>query len=559
MKTLIFLLIAIISLFSRVTLSFTSSQPQIIGVFRTPISPPPNFSVNVSCSILDKYGLVNVSLQFSINGGAPNIVNMQVVDGDFYNGTFYAQIPPQSNGTCVEYYITATDSIGYLAQSLSYSYQVSYDETPPTILEVSRIKPLGSPILPTEVVAIEALIGDDGSGVKNATLFFGVGEDPYNIGFSESSMIRTNGGNYNCTFLGLIPSYPNGSKIWFFVYATDNTNNTVRPSERYQYFVIEAPNSWLSISINVLNVDMSNLTATVNITFRALLSSLNEPSSFNIWISNEINGTLVDSPLSVNVDSSFQDQRFSYKKTINWNVHLIGSPNYYPYDSYFLNFTYEVDWSQPKSIQFGGTFFGDYRLRNIWGGSPKDYYYNTTDNLGKPVIVTTIILERDSLNVLPIVLLILALFFVLGGTMVVESKRKLNERVTVFLAILVFAASFFFTLGSMIPYRCGFTIAEILVLALVVGSALFTVGSFLSKAIGEHVDNRYVGIIFDLIAVLVFFGFLWQFKTFLVPIPPVHGFFMVVGICYGLAFRIVMTARKKHPRTRHVCYWTLYE
>lgn len=550
-----FLLIAIVLSFSEIPLSFASSQPQIVKVLRTPIKPPPNFGVSVTCSILDKYGLVNVSLHLSINNGAPSIVKMRIVEGDFYNGTFYAQIPPQLNGTWVEYYVIAADSIGYLAQSLSYSYQVSYDKTPPTILKVTRIKPLGSPIQPPEEVEIEASICDDGSGVKNATLFFGVGEDPYYMDFAESPMIKTNGEDYNCTFLGIIPPHPNGSRIWYFVYATDSANNTARPSERYQYFVIEAKHSWLSININVLSVHMSNLTATVNVTLQALLPSENEPNFFNIWVSNGIAGGLVDSPLYVPVTSSFEVQRFFYKKTINWNVHLIGSPNYYPYDSYFLNFTFEVFWSQPNSIRFGGAFFGDYRLRNIWGDSPVDYYYNTTDSYGKPLIITTIILVRDGSNMLPIALSILALFFVLGATMFVEPEGNLNERVTIFLAVLVFALGFFFSLGSIVPYRHGFTIAETLVLSLVAGSAIFTIGSFLSKAIGYEVKNRYVGIIVDSMAILIFFGFLWQFKifpnsqqpqtSFLASIPAMHGILIGVGICYGLAFRIVITARKE--------------
>lgn len=553
------MLVLIITLSLRADFSSASSQPQIVNVSRVPVNPPPNFGVNISCSIVDKYGLINVSLLLAINEGDWSIVRMEIVEGDFFNGTFCAQIPAQSNGTWVRYYIIAVDSIGYVSESLTYNYQVSYDKMPPTILEVCRIKPLGTPILPTEEVEIEALICDDGSGVKNATLFFGVGENPDYIDFVESSMNKTNGGVYDCIFLGVIPHFPNESRIWYFVYATDKANNTARPLERYQYFVTEAQNSWLSISINVLGVDMNNLTSTINVTLVAFLPSKTEPSYFNIWITNEIDGTLADSPLSIKVPYYPQEQRFLYEETINWNVHLIGASNNYPYDSYYLNLTFEVDWSQPSSIRFYGAFFGDYRLRNIWGNSPRDYCFNTTDSYGRPIIVTTIIFERDGPNALPIVLLVLILFFVLGGTLLIEPETKLNERITVFLAILIFVSSFFFTLRSMIPYRYGFTIAEILVLSLVVGSAIFTIGSFLSKAISDQVDSCYVSIISDLIAVLFLLVFLWQFGIFQVPIPAMHIFLIIIGIWYGLIFRTVTIVRKEHQQARYPSYWAIYE
>jgi len=89
MKSIIALLILV--LFLEVAICRGKSYPQIIEVLRTPVDPPPGVSVNVTCMIQDRYGLVNVSLLSSVNNGTYEVSKMQIVDGDFYNGTFYAR------------------------------------------------------------------------------------------------------------------------------------------------------------------------------------------------------------------------------------------------------------------------------------------------------------------------------------------------------------------------------------------------------------------------------------------------------------------------------------
>lgn len=547
MKSIIALLILV--LFLEVAICRGTSYPQIIEVLRTPVDPPPGVSVNVTCMIQDRYGLVNVSLLSSVNNGTYEVSKMQIVDGDFYNGTFYAQIHGQPIDTIVKYYVVASDSIGYVAHSSNYVYQVSYDKTGPMIIDVARVKPLGSPVLPTEEVEIEAIIADLGSGVKNAALFFGAGEDPFGIDYNQTSMERIAGTDYNCTFLGTIPSYPNGTRVYYFVGATDNANNTAQQNERTPYFVAQAPSSWLQITnINVLTVDLNNLAATINIRFDAELPSQNEPDNFVVQITNGYsNEGLVDSPLYVSINSS-SFQRYWYGGTVISNFHLMGDPNRYPYDSYFLNLTYVVYWSQPDSIRVGGTYFGDYRLFNVWGTAPEFEWHNTTDIDGHPVMITTLTLNRERSNVLPIVLLVEVLFFVLGGTMLIDPTRMLSERITVFLAILVFAAGFFFSLSSIVPYRLGFTVAELLILMLVVGCGAFTLVSFLSRAFTQWFgfETQIIGMALDTTATAAFFLGYWGT---LAQIPLWwDGFLIILAIWYGLILRITLHLTRKRFR-----------
>lgn len=544
MKSLIVFLILVFLLEVSIPICQSASYPQILEVLRTPLDPPPDVSVSVTCMIQDKYGLVNVSLLFSVNSGTYNVNKMQTIDGDFYNGTFCEQIPGQSIGTIVEYYVVAVDSIGYVAQSPSFFYEVSYDKAGPMISDVSVVRPLGSPVLPTEEVNVKAIVADLGSGVKNATLFYGAVEDPFGTNYNQTSMTRVSGTDYNCTFMGTIPPFPNGSRVYYFVGAYDMADNSAEQNERTPYFVSLPPSSWLQISnINVLAVDLNNLTATINIRFDAELPSPDEPDNFVVQITNVYgSGDLVDSPMYIGINST-ESQRYSYGGSVVANFHLIGDSGRYPFDSYFLNLTCLVYRSQPASVRIGGAYFGDYHLFNVWGYEPEIDGFNATDSRGYTVLVAIVTLNRDVSNVLPLWLLIAVLFFVLGGTMLLEPAKKLSERLTVFLAVLVFVAGFFFSLSSMVPYRLGFTIAELLVLMLVVGSGVFTLSSLFSNALAErfgsekHILELFVDALFTAIFFLLAWGTLSQ-------IPILDLSLLTLAIWFGLLTRFVLNLTK---------------
>lgn len=543
--------------------SLGASQPQILLTTRTPLDPPPGLAVNVTCLIMDKYGLVNVSLFFSINNTTQETVKMQIIDGDFYNGTFLSQIPAQSLDTYVEYHIVTTDLIGYYVQSPNESFRVSYDNTAPALLSVTRIKPSGDPVLPGEPVEVEALLADNGSGVKNATLWFGESQDPYEANFSGIAMNRVSGDDWNCTYVGVIPGYPNGTRILYYVSVADNSNNMVLQNEHTPYYVSSATTSYVTVTIDLLNVDMNNLTATINITMDALLPSQNEPAyiqvdmenSYSYRTDNQTREALADLPIFVQVNSS--STRFSYHGTINWNVHLVGSPNSYPFDNYYLNLTCTPYWSEPNRIS-DEAYFGDFRLYNVWGTQPVFQWYNTTNEYGIPIIVSTLTLVRSSASVFPLTLLIQVLFFVLGGTMLVDPTRMLNERITVFLAILVFSAGFFFSLNTVVPYRLGFTVGELLILSIVVGSGAFTLVSFLSRALKSLLRGHWqiIGIVMDGIAA---FLLTWWLSGVFSDVPMGYWILLVIALWYGLTIRVAVGGLRWASIKRRSYDWRLYE
>ena len=527
-----------------------STYPQIISVDRTPLAPIPDLEVNVTFQVVDIYGLTNSSLYYAVNSSSGfNQVKADIIDGDYQNGTFAAQIPSQPDNTKIQYFIKVKDSIGYIAQSLNYSYVVSMDTTPPNIVEVDRLNPSSLPVLPSENVTISALISDDGSGVRNASLFYGIGNDPYDMNYNQTQMVENNPDNYT----GTIPPFSNGTRVYYYVVAYDNSNNSVQENSRYNYFVFTSDQCYINIEINVKNIYMNNLTATVDISVSGMLPGDEQP----LYIE-------MDSPpyyiLQVNESST---QRFWYQGTIENTFYLSGNPNLYPYDSYLMNFSFKIFYSQPQSLKTS-TFITQPFYRNNWNG--QYIYYNTTDSAsrtplfaGYPVLVSTLTIDRNIYgDVFPLILLITMLFFVLGGTLLIDPTR-LGERLTVLLTIFIFMAGFYFSQSSAVP-SYGFTTAERLLLSLVSGSALFAVASLLSASVNSHLKNfnisrrqswiqnilirisqflmRKFGLMLDALAIIAL-GFIWLFPI-IVNLPWLEQTLIIFGILYGVVIRAVL-------------------
>jgi len=117
--------------FFPLLVSNASSVPNIHSVIQTPIEPPTNTVVNVVSVVVDRNGLINVSLFYSTNSSPWISALMVLIEGDNYNGTFLASIPGHAVGTHVSYYVYALDTFGYSTQSTIQDYTVTEDDKEP--------------------------------------------------------------------------------------------------------------------------------------------------------------------------------------------------------------------------------------------------------------------------------------------------------------------------------------------------------------------------------------------------------------------------------------------
>jgi predicted extracellular nuclease len=89
-----------------------SQAPAIISVTRNHVTPTSSQPVTVSAQVTDNSAFVaSATLYYAVGVGNTNYlsVNMTLTGGTSTNGTWTADIPAQSNGAFVKYYVGATD------------------------------------------------------------------------------------------------------------------------------------------------------------------------------------------------------------------------------------------------------------------------------------------------------------------------------------------------------------------------------------------------------------------------------------------------------------------
>ena len=236
----------------------------------------------------------------------------------------------------------------------------SIDTTPPSISKIVVVYPQ-MPITPWDFVKVHALVVDDRSGVENVTLYYKVRRNLEETSFIPISMNRIDGNDLNGTYEAEIPAQQNGTFVYYYISACDKAGNVFNSSlEGYEVYL---PPSYLLIEIGIKDINMSDLSAILEVTVAAQLPSRYDKQELILEASNGINGLATDlNVFSINVSKT---QRFFYQKTMNWKVHLRGNSNEYPFDTYFLNLNFTVWWSNIKELKAENVSY-DIRLLNVW-------------------------------------------------------------------------------------------------------------------------------------------------------------------------------------------------
>ena len=113
--------------------------PRLTWVEATPGNPDDDDAVEVTCFSVDPDGLAAVELRWQANGGGYTTVAMAALGANRYG----ASIPPQPDGTLVEYYVRSTDNQARTSEkpaegaSAPFDYVVS--PSGPSVLRVNEL------------------------------------------------------------------------------------------------------------------------------------------------------------------------------------------------------------------------------------------------------------------------------------------------------------------------------------------------------------------------------------------------------------------------------------
>ena len=226
---------------------------------------------------------------------------------------------------------------------------------------------------------------------------------------------------------------------------------------------------------------------------------------------------------------------------------MFGNPNCFPYDHYNLNLTFQIGWSAIDKLDIRIGNFSDYKLNYVWKLEPLNSVPNYASE--NPELFADLQIVRKSIDRLPVILPIFGVFCMLGATLSVGVLNHFKNRLTVYLTAFVFIVGFFYTLASWVPTRFGFTIAELLVVSLILGTVIFIIFSFVSASLSECSYPVLFNFCFDTVATLFVFVLLLLVLTvpnegaLLFSIPLQDQSFIVFGLIFGLLIRLSLTLK----------------
>jgi hypothetical protein len=462
----------------------SSDKLEIVSVDRKPLEPPPDYSVEVVARISPVDALGNATLTVTVNNTLTSRLLMTPVGKRNSTGIFRGTIPPRKVGTNVTYCVEAFDELGGVHSSMVYSYTVKNDITEPALPQ--GIMSNDSPIAPWEQVHLVVNASDSGTGVKNVTLRYEACTTPVNIARCKIDMHRmrlTNGDNFNGLWELLLPSpgesFPNMTLLNLVVITCDLAGNCAHNERALEIGVKHT--RYLDVTITITNINSKTITADFEIRVNLFLVPYGEPSKqIWVWMSQSwFDGThYLLAPIGgfpLEFKEKYRYEGVYYLKDF-W---LMGDRRAFPFDSYWMNFTFEVyePGYNETNARVSDVSYSNGTLRQVFvDPSTRNRVFYSDDSQSYVSIYFTI--DRTSESVLPLELLLLLPFLLLGATLGL-GRRRINERLAVYLAIFVLVAGLLLSLPSMVPFRLGFSAAEILAMLVVALTVLASVYSVL--------------------------------------------------------------------------------
>jgi hypothetical protein len=563
-----------------------------ISIYRIQKDPAPFQGVEIAAVVKDRYGQTrNPVLSYSLDQGESwnNRIVMRLIDGVPSNGTYLGIIPGQNENTSMIYKVYVNDNLNYSDVSTQEKYNVSRDITNPNMTSI------GLPTQPTvgDPVKVTTKIWDDGSSVKNVTLYYSTNSIPKNntikmnqIGSGLRYIKENEINRSHRVFEGLIPAFGENTTVKFYLEGYDYAGN--KGIDLGQYTVKRADQPAIHVTIKVLDLDIHNLKARAEINvvghvhnrnyipfIEGINSDKNGPEDrFVITLENRTSPftenpgpftsslvhdiTTYSSLLSDDALSS-SDIFFSNTKNntaIVKNLTLFGDPSRFPFDKYYLNLTFAIPFEDPR-IEY------DYEIATSpkisWNSSinpveatttPRSEFYNNFF----PNAMNTKSYNPNSLGLMnfrldftrnysisAIIVPLLAIFYLLGAIFILDStSEQLGSRLAITLSIFAFVFTISPILDHIKPLTANIpTVADFLITTLIIATIAFSVGSVIScsSVIKNRYQSRKVWIdrsIFIFIAIVIIYTSFSNYPDISIWLVPV----ILFGLGYGLILNL---------------------
>ena len=416
------------------------------------------------------------------------------------------------------------------SSSIFGSTSYSKDYVPPTVANVSRYP--SQDIMPWDTVNISAFITDSESGIKEACIYYTIGDSPIGKVFKKIEMELVDGDIYNGLYVGSIPPQPVGTRVWYYLNISDNAGNYfIYPNiGTYDGYIIKKPYSSISIGhIRIIDINTKNMTIAMEVSFVMILPSSNGYQCINVEVYQIFeDGTRDIFFVSVPLSSG----RFEYKTEKILHLFLEGEPEKYPLDKYVINLNFTFYWSSVDRLKAGPVHLSPPLVEEWTKRYPEPKVYNESI----PVILYNIAIERSPKGKAAIEVILNSILILSAMTLVI-SPSELEKRIEIFIGIFIFNLTFLFNIKSYLPFTTSFTFAEITVFLTNAFVILLIIASILAYAAEKHIGKKisYWG---DGIEITFVFIFIIQY---LLPsgIPYLNTLVIFILIAYALRYLVI--------------------
>ncbi len=166
---------------------------------------------------------------------------------------------------------------------------------------------------------------------------------------------------------------------------------------------------------------------------------------------------------------------------------LTGSGEVFPFDSYTLRFKVEDLTYFGKNVTLlskkqDAYFFGQraYKLRDSWRSNdftiPLEY--TMANEVGFTIEKS---LDAKIITAVQLLAPILACYYLLGATLILNPRENLSSRLRIYLSLFVFSSSFFITIQGSLPYHSSLTFPEFLLVNLTISTAIYSIFSMIGS------------------------------------------------------------------------------
>jgi hypothetical protein len=295
------------------------------------------------------------------------------------------------------------------------------------------------------------------------------------------------------------------------------------------------------------------------------------PQAFNetaIWV-NFIGGGYVMFPCNYSSSDSF-GKYFQGNCSTSWPLFGIGE--LFPFDSYYMSLNISV---------FTDMSFRIHDAKVIFLGAKQGFLMDNWQTVNSSNIIQTSIYgeagnklvaelrRKPFVPFLEFVLPILLCYFLLGFSLFMDPKSRMQEMLTIYLSLFVFVPTFFFGIQNFMPCRSLLSLPEFLLVNLITTVAILGISIILSEFV-ETIRTRHAnfppaewfGLIFTIIVFIIYYSLLFsQIMFWSGSIEALWIFLLVVlsSVVAVLGFVSRLKMRKRGKSKSENCLLMCYE